>query len=608
MILHPSFVLAVMPGETPVGYASRVALRIGCSLRTFCNRIDVPLQALLDGATDAVVLLCRSCQLPNDTFADTTFVTSPGRRLLLAGQMFSVDQISRHTLRICPSCIEQQLGNGGGIHAAWSPREWHILPLHVCDQHSEPMLSVFQDGPSRHRQDFASAIEEAVFKGSLGREETETVPESGLGHHVRWRLRGIEDDHWLSRQPLYAAIKTAEMIGTAAVHGVSQQWMDLGLLDRFEAGRVGYDILSDGDAGLRRLFADFQRDQNAETNSSGLLSTFGRIYVSMSQWDDVAYDPLRDVLRQHIIETMPFGPGDVVLGKEVKERRIHSVRTVAPELGLAGVTAHKRLRFIGVIDEADAASFRSQITFDAQEHADDIRRLASALQRAEAGRYLGLRRVYEDVAPILDMVGSMNIDKTNLIDQVYAKEDLDAFLASILSKASLGPTAGFEPIAKASRRVRTGIANVLDMILKGEITDIRLSPAHKGIMSVMVRKQDIFPALVARRPWITLTAAAKATNIRDVALTALVRNNIIPSKGVSPVMLQPDDLDVFTRNYMTRWDVAREYRSLRGPKNRFSITKAIAIAGLEPAFDERKSFFKFYRRDEVLAAFGPPPD
>jgi len=45
----------------------------------------------------------------------------------------------------------------------------------------------------------------------------------------------------------------------------------------------------------------------------------------------------------------------------------------------------------------------------------------------------------------------------------------------------------------------------------------------------------------------------------------------------------------------------------RGPQNRFSITKALAMAGLEPEFDEKQTLVKFYKRDSVREAFGPPP-
>jgi hypothetical protein len=433
------------------------------------------------------------------------------------------------------------------------------------------------------------------------------MTESGLGQHLRRRLRGIEDGHWLGRMPLYAAIKTAEMIGIAAVHGVRQVSTSLSHAERFEAARVGYDILGDGEAGLRELFSKFQRDFYAEASTAGLNSTFGRIYVSMFQVKDVAYDPLRDVLRRHIVETMPFGCGEIVMGQKVTERRVHSARTVAPELGLSAHTAHKRLRSIGVLGaDCDELTF-NQSTFDARVHANDIRRLASALPRAEAGRYLGLKTLYKDVEPILDMVGSMNLDKTRVIDQLFAKEDLEAFLSSILSKASSGPMQGFEPVAKASKRARTSIVKILDMILAGEITDVRVSSAHRGVMSVMVRKDDILPAAMARRPWVTLTAGAKAIRMKESTLTALVRNKIIPAEGVSPVMLKPEDLEAFTRTYVSRWQLARQYSHRRSTIRHFSTTKAIADAGLVPAFDERKSVFKFYRRDEILAALGPPP-
>lgn len=89
------------------------------------------------------------------------------------------------------------------------------------------------------------------------------------------------------------------------------------------------------------------------------------------------------------------------------------------------------------------------------------------------------------------MIGSMNVDKTSLINQIFAKEDLDAFLASLLTRASTAPPeAGFEPILKAARRLRTSLVDALDLIRQGKIADIRISPDHEGILSLMVRKQD----------------------------------------------------------------------------------------------------------------------
>jgi hypothetical protein len=368
MILHSSFVMPVMPGETPVDYASRLALQFSCSLKVFCSRIAVSRQKLLDGSPAAVDALRRACRLSDDTFVDTTFVGSEGRRVVLAGQSLSLDQVNREVLRLCPACVDEQLANGIGRCDVWARREWHILPLHVCDVHSIPMLILSSKKIDQNRGDFSRMLRQSQAEQSWRLDEMETVEESGLGHHIRKRLRGIEDGHWLSQLPLYAAIKTGEMIGTAALHGVQQAWRDLTATERFEAGRVGFDILAEGEVGLRRLFSDFQRNTVADAGSSGLRATFGRIHVSMLEWDDAAYDPLRNVLRQHIVETLPFGPGEVVLGQEVKKRRIHSARTVAPELGVSQLTAHKRLRLIGVLDETTKNLPWSQSTFDARLH------------------------------------------------------------------------------------------------------------------------------------------------------------------------------------------------------------------------------------------------
>jgi hypothetical protein len=534
-------------------------------------------------------------------------VRTPGRRFTLAGEILSIDQVNREALRICPACVEQQLADGRGIHEVWSPREWHLLPLQVCDVHSIPMVTV--DIPRHHRQDFAGLLQAARRRGMLSPGKTEAVLESGLGQHIRRRLCGVADGHFLSGMPLYAAIKTAEMIGSAAAHGVHQPWRVAGA-ERFEVGRIGYDILREGEAGLRRVFTHLQRQsQSDESGTAGLVSSFGRLYLSLSKSEDAAYDPLKDVLRQHILETMPFGRGEVVLGQEVAERRTHSARTVAVELGVSVTTALRRLRLVGVLGESSRSIAWRETTFDAKKHGEDIRRLATALQRADAGRYIGLKMVHEDVAPILDMVGSMNIDKSNPIEQFYAKEDLDAFLVSILSKASPGPAdVEFEPMAQASKRARTSIAKILDMILKGEITDIRLSPTHNGIMSVMVRKRDVLAAAIARRPWLTLTAACKAHRMRESTLSALVRSGIIPSKGTSPLMLLSEDIEAFKRIFVTRREVSRQYRKLCGPSKRYSVFQAITDAGLKPAFDVRQSRLIFFRRDEVLAALGPPPN
>jgi hypothetical protein len=70
-----------------------------------------------------------------------------------------------------------------------------------------------------------------------------------------------------------------------------------------------------------------------ERNDWGPRLVFGRLYEWLAhESDDAAYEPLRDIIRRHVIETMPLGPGDDVFGREVTVRRLHSVRSASLEM------------------------------------------------------------------------------------------------------------------------------------------------------------------------------------------------------------------------------------------------------------------------------------
>src|SRR3546814_5063239 len=66
-----------------------------------------------------------------------------------------------------------------------------------------------------------------------------------------------------------------------------------------------------------------------------------------------AYDPVREVIRQHIIETMPVGPSDHIFSIPVEARRVHSIRSAAQEAGAHPKRLRKLLHAAGYIREAD---------------------------------------------------------------------------------------------------------------------------------------------------------------------------------------------------------------------------------------------------------------
>lgn len=608
MILHPSFVLPVMPGDTPIGYASKVALGIGRTLRLFVRDIGSNFQALVDGETTAVEHLCRVCGIDPDVFNNSTLVTLPGRRYVIGGQQFLMDQVQREYLRVCLCCVEEQMSASRGVLSVGANAHWHLLPLYACPKHNVPIATVTAiNGSRRHAHDFAWRLREAMRSGAFLEADRSVAMPSSLANYVLKVLAAEAEDHWLSCMPLYAAIKIAQLVGIETMGIKERRWGGMSHATLHEVGGVGFEILRQGEAGLRKVFADAQRRYFAKHSFSGKLSMFGRLYSFLAQdSDDAAFEPAREVLRRHIIEEMPVGPGDTALGQPVVSRLIHSVRSVAPELGVNTVTAGRRLVRVGILDSSTDHLSPDQRTFEVAKHARLLGRLKNALLRGEAGRYLGIPRIFPGVDSILDMAGSLNIEKTPTTQQLYAKEDLDRFLASFFDKVQNdADAAGFEVVATAAARAKTSIVATLELIRDGRLQDIRISAAHQGIMAVMVRPEDVRARLLEQRTWVTLIEARKILRVSQATLLELMQLGLLPSLKAPRQGVEVKELEAFARRYITMSEIYRVYRPMRERRPaRWTHSREITEAGVVSVLDRKR--YPIYLRDQVISVLGPP--
>jgi hypothetical protein len=103
--------------------------------------------------------------------------------------------------------------------------------------------------------------------------------------------------------------------------------------DRAAAHALGFAIAAEGEPAIRRLLSDLQARCPTADGHAGAQAMFGALHEWAARTERDR-GPLAAILRRHIVETTPVGPGDVVLGAAVDERRIHSVRTLALATGL----------------------------------------------------------------------------------------------------------------------------------------------------------------------------------------------------------------------------------------------------------------------------------
>jgi hypothetical protein len=156
---------------------------------------------------------------------------------------------------------------------------------------------------------------------------------------------------------------------------------------------------------------------------------------------DTAYDPLRDLVGSFIRTRFPVGPGDVVFGKPVERRVLHSIRTLSIETRLHPKRLRKLLEAAGTLPEGSSDHVDGNCLFDAQ-RGDSVAQKAAAatLSVRQAGKYLNAPRVQRDRLYRAGII-EPRIRGDGAADQ-FAPADLDAFLARLLDGAEPVATAG----------------------------------------------------------------------------------------------------------------------------------------------------------------------
>jgi hypothetical protein len=163
---------------------------------------------------------------------------------------------------------------------------------------------------------------------------------------------------------------------------------------------------------------------------------FGRIYQVLEFGrEDASYDGVRDLVGHFIRTRFPVRPGDVVFGKPIERRILHSVRTLSVE------TRHpkrlrKLLRASGLLPADADVLADGNCLFDAVRGSGAAREAAAAtLSVRKAGEYLNAPRVQRDMLYRAGLIVPRVIGSDHGAADQFAPEDLDAFLARLLDGA-----------------------------------------------------------------------------------------------------------------------------------------------------------------------------
>lgn len=367
MRLHPALVPVVHDDESPASACSRAGILAGRSARDLCLDIGITFQGVVDGAPETLGTLALAFRREDGRLPGLPVVGS-GRRFAISGEAFTRETLSRKALRVCPRCVAADVADDAGPREArpYARTLWSVASLRTCPVHRCQLVVASTDGRPQALHDFAKLVEPV-----LDRILEEPVPEMpvqppGLEKHLLDRLAGRQVEGWLAQFPAYAACRIAEVVGAVACHGTRFRQSALGEPEWHRAGATGFAIVDAGPASIGGFLDGLAVSFSSGSAEWGPRAMYGRLYEWLAhESEDAAYDPLRRVMREHVIATLPVGPGDELFGIPVETRRIHSVHSFAAEIGRHPKTARKLLRAAALIDESSDGVSDERVLVDA---------------------------------------------------------------------------------------------------------------------------------------------------------------------------------------------------------------------------------------------------
>jgi hypothetical protein len=256
------------------------------------------------------------------------------------------DSLRRRRIEACRHCLLEDL-RGAGHDPETKPfnrAEWCLDVVDTCATHGVALALIDKGGDYRLRHDFANIVTPKMDRLATLAAQATSREATELQNYVIGRLYGPRVEvPLLDQMDLHVAIRTCEMLGTAACFGRDTHFEELDAGGRRKARIRGFEIASRGKEGIRELLHEmwwtFLRRRKAEHGGFG-RQAFGRIHYFLRtdsndpKPKDMAFTALRRVVGDFMRENFPLGPGDFVFGEPVSERTVHSVRTLHLETGL----------------------------------------------------------------------------------------------------------------------------------------------------------------------------------------------------------------------------------------------------------------------------------
>ncbi|MCF2906180.1 TniQ family protein [Octadecabacter sp. CECT 8868] len=468
---------------------SRAAGERKLSIGNFCNELGLSFKKLLQHDEKQFAIAAEILGLNSTTLAEVrtwSVQPQPGVHARFRNETYVSRALINPVIRGCPSCLR------GNVTSELMPPQgqmamqghWQLRYVEVCVQHRQPLEPLWKIAAPLARNDYASQLQRLANELMSN---VQVQSDQNLTDYDRWldkRLSTGVDETQLSSFDIDTAATFCNLLGAEVIR-TNPEVATSGAPSR----AIGFDIARRGPREVTQALKELALD--ASGPQDGMRRAFGHLHrwLAHDAAQDPRCDPYRDLLREVILDTFEMPASAVILGKEIKKRRLHSVFSASAEMGRSPAVTRRYLEHAGIISKDDTRPHK-RLTFEAESAAPALSRGKRLVMAKEMAKRLGTStEQFETLAGqgVFVPVCPLSISKFQ-----WDVEDVEKLFASLTIGATslMVEDENWQPLGAAARRARIDVSEAIDAIRNRKL-EVRVLEGERSYSAIRVRQDDM---------------------------------------------------------------------------------------------------------------------
>lgn len=485
--------VATGKGEAPWSVSSRLSLKIGVTHDELAGWIGTTAQKIANGQAEAIERLGTANRCDIAALHAGAVVRSTASFCHIAGETFQMEQFARLRLRICPMCVMDDIDHGTD-HEHLRPLyrvRWHLSVVRTCSLHGIALVELARLPSLRHFRDFARSIQPFLPGLPALVRDAVPVPTLPLQGYLERRMEQGTSGTWFADVPAYAVIRISELLGFAKLTDRYSGLQTLPDEKRQEVQSVGFSIGSAGPDAVHSLLQELDARFFDSKVALGPSKLYRRLYDWLEGWgvQDPAYAKLISVVREHVLDSLPMGHGDLLFGKPLQERRVHSIASLARKSGIHCKRVRQLLLDNGLTDAASATIPDGRVLVPAEEAEAVVEVMQTVMLLPDIARLLGASR---KLVNALVKQNRIPPSKGTIRRSMWVRSDVEPVLKQLQAAVVEGDDGkGLTPLQAAMRSSMIKLDLVVELILDRKLGRVSSTSPSVQFSTLLVDVEEL---------------------------------------------------------------------------------------------------------------------